>query len=120
MTSFLDDMQTSIGEAFADDFYPAAIARPGSIGGTDWNPSSGQPTEVDGTGLGIVLAYTTYELANTTATEQDRKIILLGYKLTLVPAPGDVITIRGSSYRVSDKIEADPALATYTIMGRLL
>lgn len=64
----------------------------------------------------IVETYSDFYKLNGLVKDTDRKFIILTQSLSITPAPGDRITIRGQTYTLYS-VEADPALATWTCKG---
>lgn len=82
------------------------------IGGTN-------PVETSCGCDGYVAGYNAFELVNTLIQANDRKIVLFGASLTVVPATDDKVTIDGNTYRVI-AVNRDPVKATYTLQARLV
>ena len=78
------------------------------------------PTEASYSCRGWVESYSSYAIANSLASAQDRKVSLLGASLPsgIVPADTDKITIEGVTYRILQITGRDPAGAVYECQAR--
>lgn len=73
------------------------------------------------TGRGFVEDYTDREIDGKDVQRGDRKVSILGASLTpsIVPRPGDVITIEGESVAIVEGgVKTDPAKALYLCQAR--
>jgi hypothetical protein len=74
------------------------------------------PTQSSYSCKAIVEDYSEYYKLNGLVGANDRKFIILTQSLSVTPAPGDRLTIRGQTYSIH-QVTADPALATWTCQG---
>lgn len=86
---------------------------PGNIGG------GRNPTTTSYSCDGLVADYSAIDLANTLIQASDRKIVLFGASLSVVPAIDDKVTIDGNTYRVI-AVTRDPLKVIYTLQARLV
>jgi len=78
------------------------------------------PTETNYPCLALVEHYSTFSIANSLATAQDRKISIFGGSLPtgVVPTSGDKVIAEGVTYHVQELTDRDPAGAMYTVKAR--
>lgn len=84
-------------------------------------PTSGTtPTSVSHGCKGFVDSQATKNLKGTLATDGTKVIVLIGDSINsgnTVPKTKDHVTIEGATYSI-EKIDRDPAAATYTLQAR--
>jgi len=75
------------------------------------------PTSSTATGRGFTEDYSEGQIDGDTVKVGDRKVVILGASVSLIPAPGMTVTIEGVAYRI-ERVKRDPAAATYTCQVR--
>ena len=116
MTSLLEGpLAKTIGKALTPLFYAATLTHQTVTGGDGYDPTT---TTADYACKGIVDEYSAFDIANSLAQFNDRKILVLATSLSVTPKPDDTITIRGVTYRVVN-VSTDPALAVWVLQGRI-
>ena len=78
-----------------------------------------QPTSVNYSGKGWTEGFKLGKYDESLVQSDDKKVIVLGSSITVVPEPNDEITIESFKYKIVG-VERDPAGATYECHGRLI
>jgi hypothetical protein len=84
-------------------------------GGAPWEPPITAP--VDHACKGWPDQWTEAELAGTRVLSSDVKVCLIATSISITPVIGDRVTVRGQTGEVV-RVDADPALAVYTLQAR--
>jgi hypothetical protein len=127
MTSPLaGSLARTIGAAFNTLFLDATLTRSTSGDGPNaWTP--GTVTATDYACKAIHEAWSTGLLAQGLVEADDVKVLILASSLSIEPAPGDVITIRGEQFTIvpagggkamKPAVSTDPAKAAWEIRAR--
>jgi hypothetical protein len=120
---FNADIAGKIHNALASKVLPATLTRP-VPGARDANALAGGPavgaTSTAWPCKGFCAEYNSREFDGTKVRFGDRKIILLGKSLPddIDPQPGDKVIIEGKVWEIVNRVERDPAGATFTCQGR--
>jgi hypothetical protein len=108
--SILDSVAAAVASAFANVFYPATLYSP------HMRHSDGRggriPTYTAYTAKALVDDYSAFLRGTLGIPANERNIILLGGSMSVVPKPGDVVTVQAASWEVIE-VKRDPAAATY-------
>jgi hypothetical protein len=80
-----------------------------------WEPPVTAP--VDYPAKGWPDAWTEAELSGTRVQSNDVKVCVIATSLSITPVVGDHVTVRGQTGEVV-RVDADPALAVYTLQVR--
>lgn len=85
------------------------------------NSGGTNPTEASHKARGMVERYSTFSIANTLASADDRKISILAATIAggQAPTSGDKVTIEGVTYRILEIEDRDPASVMYTMKCRI-
>jgi hypothetical protein len=75
-------------------------------------------TEKNYTGKGFVDDYKDSEIDGTNIKQGDRKVVILGASITVVPTVGDTVTVEGETRTITGPVKRDPAGATYECQSR--
>ncbi|MGE0749338.1 MAG: hypothetical protein AB7K64_02010 [Variibacter sp.] len=114
-------LEGEIAETVADALLEAAIpldlvlTRTTPGGGDPFDPDP--PTSTDYACKGFLDSYSVLERAGSLIEAGDAKIVIVATTLSIEPAPGDSVTVRGKSYAIVN-VSADPAVALYELQGR--
>lgn len=110
MASVLDDLAGIIGDAFADVFYAATLHH--VTGRVSDGRGGGTTSRADYPARALVDDYSAWVRSTLGIPDAERKIIVLGASVAVIPAPGDVVTVQGGSWLIVDT-KRDPAAAAY-------
>lgn len=122
MASPLDAVAGQIHSAFKNVFYDGTLTRYSTPATSpDFDPADPPPpTEDDYTCRALITKYTDRMRLDGLVDIKDRKVLILANSLSVSPVQSDKVTVRGVSFRLSDDIEIDPALACWVCRGRML
>jgi len=70
------------------------------------------------TGRGFVSDYKDSEIDGTSVKQGDRKVVILGASISVVPTVNDTVTIEGETRLIVGPVKRDPADAVYECQAR--
>lgn len=121
MTSILEgELAQTISDALIDASIPYVVTVTRTVPGepdpsTPWIP--GEPVATDYPCQGFTETYSEFYLAAGLVQANDLKVVVLLPTITITPAIGDTVTVRGKTYNIINA-SPDPALATIELQAR--
>ena len=112
-----EEIAATINNEFKDIVYSATLTKvtPGTR--TSGSLTSGtNPTTTAYTCKGYISTFNDTQFPNTLVQNGDRAVVLLAESLTVVPTPGDKVTIQSNTYTIREKgVERDPSTSIYKL-----
>ncbi len=106
-----------INSALGPLVFPATLIKEVPGVRSNKNTAGTNPVVTSYAAKGFVDSYKAYLIDGTLIKVGDKKVTLLGASLTVVPAPGDRVTIEGVTRQIVT-VYRDPAGATYECQAR--
>ena len=112
-----EEIASIINEELKDLVYSVTLTKvtpgtrtPGSL------TSGTNPTTTSYTCKGYISTFNNTQFSNTLVQNGDRLVVLLAGSLTVLPSPGDKITIQSNTYIIREKgVERDPSTSIYKL-----
>jgi hypothetical protein len=112
-----EEISSIINEELKDLVYSATLDKitPGTR--TAGSLTSGtNPTTISHSCKGYISTFNDTQFPNTLVQNGDRAVVLLADSLTVIPAPGDKVTIQANTYTIREKgVERDPSTSIYKL-----